>query len=97
MSHAATMTGWWFSHPVLKKIRVKVNWDDNRNPIFLGKNGNQTTHQMNISQYSIKINEHITQPWQISGFSRQADIRNMSGDDSPSLAQPGQPKLRSIQ
>ena len=33
--HSATYTGWWFSHPSEKS--EFVNWDDDRNPIFLGK------------------------------------------------------------
>ena len=41
--------GGWLSHPVLKKIRVNVNWDDEMFPILIWENkidGNQTTNQM---------------------------------------------------
>ena len=39
-----SIAGWWFRATPLKNI--KVNWDDNRNPIFLGKeNWWQPNHQ----------------------------------------------------
>ena len=44
-SRAQLLSGWWFE-PFWK---ILVNWDDNRNPIFLGKlkiDGNQTTNQL---------------------------------------------------
>ena len=39
-------SGWWLGHPSEKY--EFVNWDDNRNPILMGKikiDGNQTTNQ----------------------------------------------------
>ena len=33
------MTGWWLGHPSEKY--EFVNWDDECNPILMGKNGNQ--------------------------------------------------------
>ena len=48
-------TGWWLGKNPSEKYDF-VNWDDDSNPIWMGKckiDGNQTTNQSSVQPYSI--------------------------------------------